>query len=82
MKTILSGLGIFLIFFGIVVALLTPIPGVPIGAPISIAGAAMLARKSVRGKTWMAKQIDSRPKIARFVPDWLRDLIFGKAADN
>lgn len=81
MKPILAALGAILIVIGIIVALLTPIPGVPIGAPISVAGAAMLARNSERGKAWMARQIDTRPKIARFVPDWLRHLIFGKTPD-
>ena len=78
MKLVLSGFGFALIFIGIVVAMLTPIPGVPIGAPISITGVALVARNSNRGRAWIARRIDKHPKLAKFVPDRLRAFIFGK----
>lgn len=78
MKLVLSTAGFALIFIGIVVAMLTPIPGVPIGAPISIAGVALVARNSQSGRAWIARRIEKHPKLAKFIPDSLRDFIFGK----
>ena len=78
MKSMLAALGYILILLGIIVAVLTPIPGVPIGAPLSIFGAALLARNSARGRAWMQSKIKRHAKISKFIPDRLHDLIFGE----
>ncbi len=69
--------GGFLIFAGIPVGILTPIPGLPIGLGLVVAGAALVARNSVTGKRQIANLLSAHPRIHRLTPDWLQSLVFG-----
>lgn len=76
--------GGFLIFAGIPVGILTPIPGLPVGLGLVVAGAALVARNSATGKRQIANLLHAHPRIHRLTPDWLQALILGgiPAADD
>lgn len=73
--------GLFLIIIGVPIAILTPFPFVPIGLPIVIVGVVLLGRFSVWGKMWMERVLKRFPSIERFAPNWLMQLVFGRAQD-
>lgn len=77
LRPILALLGVFLIIVGIPIAMMTPIPFVPIGLPIVILGTVLLARNSLAGKRWMQSMLKKYPNLARFAPNWLLRLILG-----
>ncbi len=78
----LALLGLFLIIIGIPIAILTPIPFVPIGLPIVIVGVVLLGRFSVWGKQWMENILARFPKIERFAPSWVMQLVFGRPRET
>lgn len=58
-------LGLFIIFFGIVIGFLTPL--LPIGFPIAIMGVFVLTR-SPWGQDLMLRMLSRFPKIKKFIP--------------
>lgn len=82
LRPILAVLGMFFIVIGVPIAILTPIPLVPIGLPIVILGVVLLARNSLAGKRWMQNTISKHPSLKRFAPNWLLHLILGDDVDK
>tara|TARA_Y100000815_G_C13274439_1_gene474361 strand:- start:366 stop:701 length:336 start_codon:yes stop_codon:yes gene_type:complete len=80
LRPILALLGAFLIVIGVPLAMMTPIPFVPIGLPVVILGTVLLARNSLAGRRWMQNMLHRHPKLERFAPNWLLKLIFGDEA--
>ncbi len=81
-RAVLAGLGVVLIIIGVPLAMITPVPFVPIGLPVVILGVVLLARNSYAGRRWMQGVIQRHPRLKRFAPDWLLHLIFGDDADT
>jgi len=69
-------LGLVLIPFGIIVAVLTPV--IPVGLPIVILGVVLLGRNSIWGRRWMESVLARHPAFERFAPNWLMQAVFGR----
>ena len=72
-----AGLGVTLVAIGVPVAILTPIPLVPIGLPIIIAGAVLLARNSHTGRRAITHLFLRFPGLTRVAPDRLKRMFPG-----
>ena len=79
-RPVLAAFGGFLIVIGVPIAMATPIPFLPFGLPIVILGVVLLARNSRAGKRWMQNMLKRHPRLERFAPHWLLNLILGDEA--
>lgn len=71
----LALIGLVLVILSIPIGFLTPL--IPIGLPIGIFGAALLARNSVWGQRLILHLIKRNPRLERITPSWLKKLIVG-----
>ncbi len=67
--------GLFIILFGFVVGILTPL--LPIGLPIALVGVFVLTR-SPWGQHLMVRLLDRFPKIKRFIPRKVLNIVLSK----
>ncbi|MEM9669804.1 MAG: hypothetical protein AAF950_12840 [Pseudomonadota bacterium] len=74
-RQVLALIGLFLVVISVPLGFLTPF--LPIGLPIGILGAALLARNSVWGQQLIRHLLNKYPKLDKFTPEWLLKLITG-----
>ncbi|MEM7663540.1 MAG: hypothetical protein AAF292_14955 [Pseudomonadota bacterium] len=74
-RQVLALIGLFLVILSIPIGFLTPF--LPVGLPLGILGAALLARNSVWGQQLIRHLLDRYPKLNKITPDWLLKLITG-----
>lgn len=75
-RQVLALTGLVLVLLSVPLGFLTPL--VPVGLPLGILGAALLARNSVWGQRLMGYLINRYPRIRKITPNWLMDIIFGR----
>lgn len=75
LRPVLAGFGVFFIVIGVPIAFMTPFPFIPIGLPIVILGVVLLARNSLTGRRWMQGVLEKHPRLERFAPKWLLNMI-------
>ena len=72
---VVASVGLFIILFGFVIGILTPL--LPIGLPIALVGVFVLTR-SPWGQHLMVRLLDRFPKIKRFIPRRLLNVLLTK----
>lgn len=72
----LAILGLVMVILSVPIGFLTPF--VPVGLPIGIAGAALLARNAVWGQRLVGWLLVRYPKLERISPNWLIRLILNR----
>ena len=75
-RQVLALIGLVLIIISVPLGFLTPF--LPVGLPIGIFGAALLARSTVWGQRLIRHLVNRYPKLKQITPDWLMNLITGK----
>jgi len=68
--------GLVLVILSVPIGFLTPF--LPIGLPIGIFGAALLARNSVWGQRFIGYIVNKYPALERISPNWLVQLVLGR----
>ena len=72
---VVASVGLFIILFGFVIGILTPL--LPIGLPIALVGVFVLTR-SPWGQHLMVRLLDRFPKIKRFIPRRILNVLLTK----
>lgn len=72
---VVASVGLFIILFGFVIGILTPL--LPIGLPIALVGVFVLTR-SPWGQHLMVRLLDRFPKIKRFIPRRILNVLLSK----
>lgn len=81
-RQVLALVGLFFVILSVPIGFLTPF--LPIGLPVGIFGAALLARNSVWGQQLIRSLLRRYPKLDKMTPEWLLKLITGSghASEN